>query len=199
MSRRRPSPRLVLTAAVLIALIAVGWPLVAERDVPRISNPENSLSPVLRAQTWATWRRLQAIIAPCNAAVEVVARATPPPSSPIIPSPPVRQAQEACRAAGLALLSLRAPPAADDATRAAFDAAIERCQSVYLVEGNAHARLARALERAASATSPDRPDFLDAWSGVQEANIDALGCQSAFISVARRAGTPLDGFDPEAS
>ena len=57
----------------------------------------------------------------------------------------------------------------------------------------------QALERAAAATSPDRPDLFDAWSGVQEANIDALGCASAFISVARRAGTPLDGFDPEAS
>lgn len=198
MSRQRPRPRLVLTAAVLVALIAVGWPPPAGRDIPRTPNPEGSLSPVLRAQAWATWRRLQTIIAPCDAGVEVVARATPPPSSPIIPSPPVRRAQEACRAAGLALLSLRAPPAADAATRAAFEVAIEHCQSVYLVEGNAHARLAQALEQAAAATSPDRSDLFDAWSGVQEANIDALGCRSAFMSVARRAGAPLDGFDPEA-
>lgn len=195
--RWRPSHRLVLTAAVLVALIAVGWPPPAGRDIPHASNPEASLSPVLRAQTWATWRRLLAIIAPCDAAVEAAARATPAPSSPIVPSQPVRRARDACRAAGLSLLSLRAPPAADNATRAAFDAAIERCQSVYRVEGDTHARLARALDRAALAISPARLDLFGAWSGVQEANIDALGCRSAFISVARRAGLPLGGFDPE--
>jgi hypothetical protein len=164
---------------------------------PSIEPEASPPSPALKAQTLAVWTSLRGITDPCDQAVAAVSRHTPPPSDPRAPAPPVRLAQERCRDAGFGLLSLQAPAALGKAERADFEAALRQCQHVYIVEANAHGRLAQALDRANGSITLDRPAVFEAWVDVQEANLDAQSCRIGVIGAARRAGLPMGLFYPD--
>uniref|UniRef100_B0SWG4 Uncharacterized protein n=1 Tax=Caulobacter sp. (strain K31) TaxID=366602 RepID=B0SWG4_CAUSK len=85
---------------------------------------------------------------------------------------------------------MRSPQAADGRQRAAFNQALTRCQSVYVVEGNSHGRLAQALRTGAKGAAK-----FEAWADVEEANIDAKGCRIGFVVAARQAGLPSSLFE----
>lgn len=179
-------------AALLLGL-AIAWP--SPPPTPAPGQAQGARQAQARAQTVETWTQLRAATAPCDAAVAAVAENAPPPSDPRAPSGPAAQARDRCRSAGLALLGLHAPRSLDAIGRAGFETAIQQCQYLYLVEGNAHGRLARALEEANTAVAPDPRALFEAWADVHEANIDAQGCWIGFITAGRRAGLPLALFD----
>lgn len=191
-------------AAVLLGGLAVllGGLAITSSRLLEVRSRDETLAmkqALVRAQVLNTWAQLRDTVAPCDAAVALAARNTPPPSNPRAPVGPAAEARDRCRSAGLALLSLRAPTAVDSVVRQGFETAIEQCQYVYLVEGNAHGRLARALEEADNSATLDKPALFEAWADVQEANIDAQGCWIGFIAAGRRAGLPLSLFYRETS
>lgn len=181
-------------AALLLGL-ALAWPSPPPTRAPSPGQAQASRQAQARAQTVETWTQVRAVIAPCDAAVAAVAENAPPPSDPRAPPGPAAQARDRCRSAGLALLGLHAPRSLDATGREGFETAIQQCQYLYLVEGNAHGRLARTLEEANAAVAPDPRALFEAWADVHEANIDAQGCWIGFITAGRRAGLPLGLFD----
>lgn len=198
MRARRATTWFAVGLAAVGVLVAIAWPtsnpIAPVRPSPPLSDAPASRA-VLRTQTLATWTNLRKTTEPCDQAVEAVSRDMPPPSNPRAPVGPVRQAQDRCRAAGLGLLALQPPPALDEGGKAAFEAALRRCQHVYVVEGNAHARLAQALDQAKLAGDLDKPALFEAWADVQEADLGAQWCRIEFIGAARQAGLPMTLFD----
>lgn len=188
--------------ATIGVLVAIAWPtpnpIGPVRSSPPLSD-EPASKALLRTQILAIWASLRTATEPCDQAVEAVSRDMPPPSNPRAPVGPVRLAKDRCRAAGLLLLALRAPAALGESEKAEFEATLQRCRHVYVVEGNAHARLAQVLDRANLSIALDKPALFEAWADVQEANFDAQWCRIEFISAARHAGLPMSLFDAQAS
>lgn len=175
--------------AVAVAILGLAIAAIYPR-LERLAPGKDVISSrvLLHRQAVETWAELHAVIAPCDEAVAAVGDAAPPFPDQASPPEPAREAQARCRSASLRLLTLRAPKALDTASGGDLTRAMERCQAVYAVEGNAHARLAAALDAANGASVPDRHRLFDAWADVQEANIDALGCRTAMMAATQRAG-----------
>jgi len=150
-------------------------------------------SAALIDQTRGIWAQLDATLEPCDQAVAKVDSAPPDPGRAPAMARRASAARDACRRAGLSLLAIRPPQAAADSERAAFSEALTRCQYVYLVEGNSHARLAEALRTGAKGAAT-----FEAWADVQEADLDAKGCRIGFVMAARQAGMPSSLFEAAA-
>jgi hypothetical protein len=198
-----PSRRKLWTAALLLGLVAaLAWPAQRVFRLPSSvpfdaapSSPPTHPAPsaALIDQTRTAWRRLDATLEPCDQAVAKVDSAPPAPRQAPAAARRALAARDACRRAGLSLLAMRPPQAAANPERAAFNEALERCQYLYVVEGNSHGRLAEALRTGAEGAAK-----FEAWADVQDANIDALGCRIGFIMAARQAGFPSSFFEAAA-
>lgn len=195
--------RRLWVAVVLLGVVgALVWPAqkvfrlsssVPFDVAPPVSPAQPAPSAILIDQTLTVWKALEATLEPCDRAVAQVDSTPPAPEQAPTAARHASTARDACRRAGLSLLTLRPPQAAADVERAAFDEALMRCQYVYLVEGNSHGRLAEVLKTRAEGAAK-----FEAWADVQEANIDALGCRIGFVMAARQAGLPSSLFEPAA-
>lgn len=189
-----PRERLTLGAGIAALAIGVGIASCPHTPAGRPVAPEADRQSLIRSQAVETWTRLDEIVRPCDAAVAAAGTATPPPSDPRVPPGPARDAGARCRSASLRLLGLKPAAEFDGAAHGEIGRALERCQFLYAVEGNAHVRLATALEAAGASPVLDKRALFEAWAEAQEADIAALGCRIGVMAAARGAGLPIDLF-----